>query len=129
MTLQYGSSSSSSNSIPNRIQRMKDRIHEYSPPPPAIGSSGWHIVFSSLSNVIWEEEEEQEEEQCNFTTLRPRQNGRHFPEDIFKCIFFNENLEFRLEIHRSLLLKGSNYQYRSIGSDDGFAPTRRQAII
>ena len=26
----------------------------------------------------------------NFT-LRPRQNGRHFPDDIFKCIFLNEN--------------------------------------
>ena len=24
-------------------------------------------------------------------TLRPRQNGRHFADDIFKCIFFNEN--------------------------------------
>ena len=24
-------------------------------------------------------------------TLRPRQNGYHFPEDIFKCIFLNEN--------------------------------------
>ena len=24
-------------------------------------------------------------------TLRPRQNGRHFPYDIFKCIFFYEN--------------------------------------
>ena len=27
-----------------------------------------------------------------FNTLRPRQNGRHFPEDIFKCIFVNENI-------------------------------------
>ena len=26
-----------------------------------------------------------------FNTLRPRQDGRHFPENIFKCIFFNEN--------------------------------------
>ena len=26
-----------------------------------------------------------------FNTLRPRQNGRHFPDDIFKCIFLNEN--------------------------------------
>ena len=26
-----------------------------------------------------------------FITLRPRQNGRHFPDDIFKCIFLNEN--------------------------------------
>ena len=25
------------------------------------------------------------------TTLRPRQNGRQFPDDIFKCIFLNEN--------------------------------------
>ena len=25
-------------------------------------------------------------------TLRPRQNGRHFPDDIFRCIFLNENV-------------------------------------
>ena len=24
-------------------------------------------------------------------TLRPRQNDRHFPDDIFECIFLNEN--------------------------------------
>ena len=27
-----------------------------------------------------------------FNTLKPRQNGRHFPDDIFKCIFVNENI-------------------------------------
>ena len=27
----------------------------------------------------------------SFNTLRPRQNGRHFPDDIFKWIFANEN--------------------------------------
>ena len=27
-----------------------------------------------------------------FNTLRPRQDGRHFPDDIFKCIFLNENV-------------------------------------
>ena len=27
-----------------------------------------------------------------FNTLRPRQNGRHFPDDIFKCIFLYENV-------------------------------------
>ena len=26
-----------------------------------------------------------------FNTLRPRQNGRHFADDTFKCIFLNEN--------------------------------------
>ena len=25
-------------------------------------------------------------------TLRLRQNGRHFPDDIFKCTFLNENV-------------------------------------
>ena len=28
-------------------------------------------------------------------TLRPRQNGRHFADDIFKCIFLNENVWIR----------------------------------
>ena len=27
----------------------------------------------------------------HFNTLRPRQNGRHFADDICKCIFLNEN--------------------------------------
>ena len=31
-------------------------------------------------------------------TLRPRQNCRYFPDDIFKCIFLNEN-QFRLKFH------------------------------
>ena len=31
-------------------------------------------------------------------TLRPRQNGRHFADDIFKCIFLNENIWIWLTI-------------------------------
>ena len=27
-----------------------------------------------------------------YNTLRPRQNGRHFADDIFECIFLNENV-------------------------------------
>ena len=27
-----------------------------------------------------------------FNTLRPRQCGRHFPDDILKCIFLNEDI-------------------------------------
>ena len=33
-----------------------------------------------------------------FNTLRPRQNGRHFPDDIFKCIFLNANVWISLKI-------------------------------
>ena len=31
-------------------------------------------------------------------TLRPRQNGRHFPDDILKCIFLNGNAWMSLKI-------------------------------
>ena len=31
-------------------------------------------------------------------TLKPRQDGRHFPDDILKCIFFNENAWISLTI-------------------------------
>ena len=31
-------------------------------------------------------------------TLRPRQNGRHFSDDIFKCIFLNQNAWISLKI-------------------------------
>ena len=33
-----------------------------------------------------------------FDTLRPRQNGRHFADKIFKCIFLNENVWISLTI-------------------------------
>ena len=38
--------------------------------------------------------------------LRPRQNGRHFTDDTFKPIFFNENA--RISIKISLKLLGLN---------------------
>ena len=31
-------------------------------------------------------------------TLRPRQNGRHFPDDIFKCIFLNGIFNISIKI-------------------------------
>ena len=31
-------------------------------------------------------------------TLRQRQDGRHFPDDIFKCIFLNENVWISIKI-------------------------------
>ena len=39
-------------------------------------------------------------------TLRPRQNGRHFPDDIFKCIFLNENVLISLKISLKFVHKG-----------------------
>ena len=43
---------------------------------------------------------------CHINTLRPRQDGRHFPDDIFKCIFLNENKWISLKISLKFVLKG-----------------------
>ena len=40
-------------------------------------------------------------------TLRPRQNGRHFADDMFKCIFLNENVWIPIEISLKLVPEGS----------------------
>ena len=48
------------------------------------------IVFNIelYSTVIYQE----------FSTLRPRQNGRLFADNIFKCIFLNENVSISINI-------------------------------
>ena len=43
--------------------------------------------------------------QC-INTLRPRQNGRHFADDIFKCIFLNENVWISIKISLKFAPKG-----------------------
>ena len=40
-------------------------------------------------------------------TLRQRQNGHHFADDIFKCIFLNENLWILIKISLKFVPKGS----------------------
>ena len=61
-------------------------------------------------------------------TLRLRQNGRHFGGDIFKCIFFNENIWIPIRISLKFVPKGP------INNIPGLvqimaSPSRRQAII
>ena len=45
--------------------------------------------------------------QSYLNTLRPRQNGRHFPDDIFRCIFLNENISISITISWKFVPKGS----------------------
>ena len=42
----------------------------------------------------------------NVNTLRPRQNGRHFADNIFKCISLNESDWIPIEISLKLVPKG-----------------------
>ena len=41
-----------------------------------------------------------------FNTLRPRQNGHHFPDDIFKCIFLNQDVWISIKVSLTFVPKG-----------------------
>ena len=41
-----------------------------------------------------------------FNTLRPKQDGRHFADDIFTCIFLNENAWILIKISLKFVSKG-----------------------
>ena len=42
----------------------------------------------------------------NFNTLRQRQNGCHFPDNIFKCICLNENVWISIKISLTFVPRG-----------------------
>ena len=42
----------------------------------------------------------------SLNTLRPRQNGRHFADDTFKCILLNENVGISIKISLKFVPKG-----------------------
>ena len=43
---------------------------------------------------------------CLFNTLRPRQKGSHFTDDVFKCIFLYENVWIQIWISLKFVPKG-----------------------
>ena len=47
-------------------------------------------------------------------TLRPRQNGRHFPDDTFKCIFLNENVWISIKISPKFVPGGPNNNFPAL---------------
>ena len=55
-------------------------------------------VYRIISNNVNSEEE--------LNTSRPRQNGRHFSDDIFKCIFLNENVWILILISMKFIPEG-----------------------
>ena len=42
----------------------------------------------------------------SFNTLRPRQNGRYFPDDIFKSIFLNDNVWISIAVSLKFVPRG-----------------------
>ena len=72
----------------------------------------WIMLFrpDDTSQNVWENPEINIIAGWEFThcinTLRPRQNGRHFPDDIFKYVFFNENVWLLIKISPKFVPKG-----------------------
>ena len=65
------------------------------------------ILRLSTINVVDHADCSQEGTNIMFiNTLGPRQNGRHFPDDILKWIFFNENVWVSIEISLKFVPKG-----------------------
>ena len=59
------------------------------------------LNISDESRLQWRPDPEAEN-----LTLRPKQNGRHFPDDIFKRIFLNENAWISLKISLKFVPNG-----------------------
>ena len=63
------------------------------------------IQENAFENVIWEMAALLSQPQC-VNTLGPRQNQRYFADDIFKCIFVNENVWIPIKISLKFVSKG-----------------------
>ena len=61
----------------------------------------WFIYIICLPSMM-----RHESSTSRFNTLRPRQNGRHFPDDIFKCIFVNEKIGISIKISPQFMTEG-----------------------
>ena len=62
------------------------------------------IQENASENVVWKMAAILSRPQC-VNTLRPRQNGHHFMDNIFKCIFLNENILILIQISLKFIPK------------------------
>ena len=77
-------------------------------------ANGWLASGKNINSIL--------------NTLRPRRNGRHFPDDFFKCIFCNENVWIAIKIPLKFVHKGPVNNILALVRI-GLAPNRRHAII
>ena len=91
-------------------------------------------IYRSPSIITWlplfhQPNEAQKQEMALFHSSAPGQNGRHFADDIFKCIFVNEQFCVLIKISLKFVPKGPIDNNTARGLENGLAPNRRQAII
>ena len=62
-------------------------------------------------------------------TLRPRQNGRHFADDIFKRIFLNENVRIWIKISLKFVHKGPINNIPALVQMNGAKPLSESMMV
>ena len=65
-----------------------------------------HFVLLFVLRIRWRLHISDAEPSYNFNTLWPRRNEQHFADDIFKRIFFNENIWISIKISLKFVPKG-----------------------
>ena len=67
---------------------------------------GWHKRLQKKGLGISAKKGEAKVSSVHVNTLRSRQNGRHFPDDIFEWIFLNENVWNSIDISLKFVPRG-----------------------
>ena len=63
-------------------------------------------MYISCIYTLYKDMYHEQDANSKVNILRPRQNGRHFPHDIFKWIFLNENAWISINISLKFVSMG-----------------------
>ena len=76
----------------------------------------WILWGSVSSRCFWLLQLPEVPGKCvtTFNTLRPRKNGRHFPDNFFKYIFLNENVWIPIKISLKFVPGGPNNKFPAL---------------
>ena len=89
----------------------------------------WICELGQLIITVSANDERPSRDTVATNTLRPRQDGHHDCRRHFQMHFLEWKLLYFKLNFTEVCSQGSNWQYASIGSDNGWVPIRWQAII
>ena len=74
--------------------------------PVSLYSDVWKRPTCIWIQVVWRPDQLGSDKEETFNTLSLRQNGRHFADSIFKCIFLNENMKILIKMSLKFISMG-----------------------
>ena len=88
--------------VANEMEFVRDLQLFYSSTVITLG-----LLGSAFSTCIYFRSGKSQRKATDKATLRPRQNGRHFADDVFKYIFLKKNVRISIYISLKFVCKGS----------------------